>query len=93
MVVLARGQSGLETGWERAQERWPQGCEEATTAGVRATGGRRRAKGINPDQGRSIYRGGPPDLPVAVPSAIQRTSMALFQKIREKIALDSLPTD
>jgi hypothetical protein len=33
VVVLARGRPELETGWERVQERRPQGCEEATAAG------------------------------------------------------------
>jgi hypothetical protein len=41
----------------------------------------------------ALFIGGPLDLPVAVPSAVQRASMALFRKIHEKIASDSSPTD
>jgi hypothetical protein len=56
VVVLARGRLELETGWERAHQKWTQGCGEATTVGVRVTG-RRRGNGVNPDPSHSIYRG------------------------------------
>jgi hypothetical protein len=75
VLVLVRGWLKLDTGWRRAEAKWPQGCGEATTAEVRATGGR-RVNGVNPDPSWSIY-GGPPDLPVAVPSAVQHATMAL----------------
>jgi hypothetical protein len=78
VVVLARGRPELETRWERAQEKRPQGCGEATTTGVRVAGGRRRAIGVNLDPSHSMYRG-PLDLPVVVPSVVQRTSTALFR--------------
>jgi hypothetical protein len=65
-----------------------QDCGKATVVEVRVMGGRRRANGVNPNPGRSIYRG-PLDLPVVVPSAVQHASTALFREIREKIAPNS----
>jgi hypothetical protein len=57
VVVLACGWLELEIGRRCAQAKWSQGCEEATTADMRATGGRRRVNGVNPDPSRSIYSG------------------------------------
>jgi hypothetical protein len=57
VVVLVRGWPKLETGWWRAQAKWPQVYGEATAAEVRAAGVRRRVNGVNPDLSRSTYRG------------------------------------
>jgi hypothetical protein len=44
--------------------------------------------GSTPTQA-ALFIGGPLDLPVAVPSAVQHASTALFREIREKIAPNS----
>jgi hypothetical protein len=36
----------------------------------------------------ALFIGGPLDLPIAVPSAVQHAPMALFQEVCEKIATD-----
>jgi hypothetical protein len=53
---------------------------------------RRKTKGngVNPALGRPIYRGGPPNLSVAVPSTVQYASTALSRKLHAKIQADFL---
>jgi hypothetical protein len=80
------GRMGARVGARRLQESYGGG--KATAVEVRATGGRRKGNGVNPASGRLIYRGGPPNLPVAVPSAVQHASTALFREVREKIKAD-----
>jgi hypothetical protein len=41
----------------------------------------------------ALFIGGPPNLPVAVPSAVQHASTALFREVREKIKADFPLTD
>jgi hypothetical protein len=61
------------------------GSERVTAVEMRATGGSRKRNGVNPASVRLIYRGGAPNLPVAVPSAAQHASTTLFREVREKI--------
>jgi hypothetical protein len=48
----AGGGMGVRAGARRSQDRGNDAAAE-----VRATGGRRRVNGVNPDSGRPIYRG------------------------------------
>jgi hypothetical protein len=41
----------------------------------------------------ALFIGGPSNLPVAVPSAVQHASKALFREVREKIKADFSLTD
>jgi hypothetical protein len=41
----------------------------------------------------ALFIGGPPNLPVAVPSAVQHAPTALFREVREKIKADFSLTD
>jgi hypothetical protein len=41
----------------------------------------------------ALFIGGPPNLPVAVPSAVQHASMALFREVRENNKADFSLTD
>jgi hypothetical protein len=79
---------GLRVGTRRSQDR-----KTATEAEATAAGGRRKGNGVNPASGRLIHRGGPPNLPVAVPSDVQHASTALFREVREKIKADFSLTD
>jgi hypothetical protein len=63
----------------------PQDRRIATEAEATAVGGKRKGNGVNPASCRLIYRRGPPNLPVVVPSAVQHASTALFREVRENI--------
>jgi hypothetical protein len=59
---------------------------------VRATGGRRRGMGSTPPWA-VLFIGGPPNLPIVVPLAVQHASTALSREVREKIKADFSLTD
>jgi hypothetical protein len=83
--VWAREQGGrkIATAW---QER--ESDESGSDSGERKTKG----NGVNPTSGRPIYRGGPLNLSVVVPS-IQFASTAISREVREKIKADFSLTD
>jgi hypothetical protein len=64
----------------------------ATAVEERVTGGRRRGMGSTPPQA-ALFIGGPPNLPVVVPSIVQHASTALSREVREKIKADFSLTD
>jgi hypothetical protein len=77
-VVQARVQPELEAGWVRVRERggrkiagkrreWKRERQEQEERGMGSTSTR-----------AALFIGGPPNLPVAVPSALQYASTALF---------------
>jgi hypothetical protein len=87
-AALAHGWLELEAGRVRA---WEQGGRKI--AGQRRKRKRQRREeeergmGSTPPRA-ALFIGGPPNLPVAVPSAVQRASTALFSKVREQIKAD-----
>jgi hypothetical protein len=62
---------------------------ERNGSGSDNDGRKTKGNGVNPASGRPIYRGGPPNLSVAVPSTVQYASTALSREVREKIKADS----
>jgi hypothetical protein len=60
----------------RTQDRYGGG--KVTTVEAKATRGRRKGNEVNPPRA-ALFIGGPPNLPVAVPSAVQRASTSLFR--------------
>jgi hypothetical protein len=98
-VVLARGRPGLEAGWapehgskEVARSQESYDGRKATGVEARVTRGRRKGMGSTPTRA-ALFMGGPLNLPVAVPSAVQHAPTALFREVREKIKADFSLTD
>jgi hypothetical protein len=68
-------------GWTRARSgaRRSQDCygsAKAIAVKAKVTRGRRKRNGVNPPRA-ALFIGGPPNLPVTVPSPVQHTSTAL----------------
>jgi hypothetical protein len=71
------------------QSWWPDGRERESDGSRSDNDGRKtKGNGVNPASGLLIYRGGPPNLSVAVPSTVQCASTALSREVREKIKAD-----
>jgi hypothetical protein len=67
-----------------------QDHSKATAAGKRREWKRERREGDERGMGSTptraaLFIGGPPNLPIAVPSAVECASTTLFREVREKI--------
>jgi hypothetical protein len=61
---------------------------ESDGSGSESDARKKKGEWGQPRPGPPYLWGGPPNLPVAVPSAAQHASTALFREVREKIKTD-----
>jgi hypothetical protein len=86
-VVQVCDRPELGFGWEHAQGSKAVAGSREGCGRSESDGGRRKGNGVNPTSA-SLFIGGPLNLLVVVPSAVQHAPTDLFREVHEKISAD-----